>query len=331
MHGNEAIISVLAWRTLSERERDWLSTCFYVVGLGVAAADGETSREELVLLQGSVAEIARGTRSYVLAQAATRFLQEQRLADQFFTQVPLSPEEGRRRISEAVGGARSVIAKLPEDDRHQFGAALLVAGLAVMNTKGSNSADHMAGARVFDATAEALGIDLEADLAWVEAHRPHGRLRSGVALLAGIAWLISAAFLGYFALQPILASVQEPWVLGNWVIALASTYIGARITLRQFGFEGIADPTPRDAARRVTWNRLLAVFSGIGVPTDILAASVVWGLLSAAWQGYQIAQGQTDPAYVAATVFAVCAVVLSLIARARMRSPKPAPRPEGFG
>jgi hypothetical protein len=59
--------------------------------------------------------------------------------------------------------------------------------------------------------------------------------------------------------------------------------------------------------------------------------AVVWGLLSAAWQGYQIAQGQTDPAYVAATVFAVCAVVLSLIARARMRSPKPAPRPEGFG
>lgn len=41
MHGNEAVISVLAWRTLSEQERDWLSTCFYVVGLGVAAADGE--------------------------------------------------------------------------------------------------------------------------------------------------------------------------------------------------------------------------------------------------------------------------------------------------
>ena len=139
MHGDGAVISVLAWRTLSEQERDWLSTCFYVVGLGIAAADGETSREELGLLQESVAEIARGARSYVVAQAATRFLQEQRLADQFFTQVPPSPEEGRRRVSEAVGGARSVIAKLPKDDRHEFGAALLVAGLAVMNTKGSTT------------------------------------------------------------------------------------------------------------------------------------------------------------------------------------------------
>jgi hypothetical protein len=322
MHAEGALASVLAWTGLSEQERDWLATAFYVVGLGIAAADGKTSREEVGLLQGSVAEIARTTDSYVLAQAATRFLQEQRLADQFFTPLPLSPDEGRQRISEAIAGARTVITKLPEDDRHRFGAGLLVAGLAVMNTKGSTNAGHMAGAHVIDATAEALGIDLAADLAWVQAHRSPGSSRNGVAVLAGVAWIVSATFLGYFALQPILANPQEPWVLANWVMALASAYIGARIILPQIGFHGIGDATPRDAARRAAWKGLLDVVSAFGVPTDILAASVVWGVLLGAWQGYQIVQGQSDPLYVASTFLAVSAVVLSLIARPRMRSPR---------
>jgi hypothetical protein len=52
--------------------------------------------------------------------------------------------------------------------------------------------------------------------------------------------------------------------------------------------------------------------------------AVVWGVLLAAWQGYEIAVGESDPAYVVATVFSVCAVVLSLTARAQAPSPEPA-------
>lgn len=329
MPGDTAtVISALAWQTLSEQERDWLSACFYLVGLRIAATDGETSHEEIELLQRSVADIARGTSSYVLAQAALRFLQEQRLADHFFTPRRLSPEEGGRRIEEVVVGARSVIAKLPEDDRHHFGAALLVTGLSVMNTKGSTKADHLAGAGVFDATADALGIDLEADLAWVEAHGSRRRTTSTSALLAGIAWLVSAALMGYFALQPILANPggNDPRLLGNWVIAMISLYFGGSIVLRQFGFAGIADPTARQAAMRARWNSLLAISRDIGLPTDILAASVVWGILSVAWQGYQIAEGLTHEAYVGAIVAAGAAAVLSFVARGQVGSPKPKSR-----
>lgn len=322
------VMSALAWQTLSEQERDWLAASFYLVGLRIAAADGETSREEIELLQGSVAEIAKGTSSYVLAQAAMRFLQEQRLADYFFTPRRLPPEEGGRRIDEAVVGARSVIAKLPEDDRHRVGAALLVAAISVMNTKGSTKADHLAGAGVFDATADALGIDLEADLAWVNAHGSRDRARSTTALLAGVTWLVSAALMGYFALQPILANPggNDPRLLGNWVIAAISFYFGGSIVLRQLGFAGIADPTARQAAMRASWNSLLAAISSIGVPTDILAASVVWGILSVAWQGYQVAGGLIDAAYVGATVAAGAAAVLSLVARGQVGSPKPKSR-----
>jgi len=322
MPGDAAIRSALAWGALSEQERDWLALCFYQVGLRIAAADGQTSREELGLLEGSVADISTGTSSYVVAQAALRFLHEQRLADQVFTLTRLSPEEARRRIEEAEGGARSVIAKLPEDDRHRFGAALLLAGLAVMNTEGSTRADHLAVSPVFDATVEALGIDLEADLAWVQAHRPGGPAVSAMAAMAGLAWLVSGALMGYVALRPMFANERDydSWALWSLLIPFTSIYIGGTIVLRRLGFTGLADSqlTARQADQRSAWRSLLAILRGFGVPTDILAASVIWGVLFVAWQGYQIAQGPTDAAYVGATLAAVWAVVLSLIARARL-------------
>ena len=330
MPGDVTLVSALTWDALSEQQRDWLSISFYLAGLPIAVADGQTSREEIELLQRSAAETSTGTSSVVLAQAAKRFLQEQRLADHFFTPVRVSPEEGRRRIEEAEAGARSVIAKLPEHDRHHFGAALLRSGLAVMNTKGSTRADHLALAPVLDARLNALGIDLEADHAWLEAHRPGGPARSAMALLAGLAWLVSAGLLGYFALQPMLANPggNDPRVLGNWVIALTSLYFGGSIVLRQLDWTGLADSqlTARQADQRTTWGSLLAILRGFGVPTDILAASVVWGVLFVAWQGYQIAQGQRDAAYVGATLAAVWAVVLSLIARAQKGSSNPKAR-----
>ena len=324
MDGHAALGSALAWVALSEQERDWLSASFYIVGLGIAAVDGETTREEITLLQGSVAEIEKGTPSYVLAQATRRFLQEQRLADLFFTPMRLSPEEAQRRSSEAIEGARSAIAKLPEGERHQFGAALIATGLSVMNTKGSKKADHLASAAVLDAIADDLGIDPGADLAWVEAHRPGGPSLNAVAVLAGITWIASATLLGFYALQPLLAKTQGSGVPWNWVIALSSAYIGGRIILQKVGFKGI--PNPRYATGTAAWKGLLTIISSIGVPTDILAASVLWGILLVGWQSYQIAQGLTDPVYVASTILAAVAVVLSLVARAGARSagmPKP--------
>ncbi|HYN69143.1 MAG TPA: hypothetical protein VEX41_02915 [Candidatus Eisenbacteria bacterium] len=325
-----AVISAIQWTALSEQERDWLSISFYLVGLPIAGADGETSREEIELLQRSATETASQRSSFVLAQAAKRFLQEQRLADHFFNHTRLSPEEGRRRIEEAEAGARSVIAKLPEHDRHHFGAALFRSGLAVMNTKGSTRADHLALAPVLDARLNALEVDVGADLAWLEAHRPRGPARSAMAVLAGLAWLVSGALLGYFALQPMLANPggNDPRLLGNWVLALTSLYFGGTIVLRQLGWTGLADSllTARQADQRATWGSLLAMLRGLGVPTDIFFASVIWGVLLVAWQGYQIVQGQRDTAYVGATLAAVWAVVLSLIARAQKSSSNPEAR-----
>lgn len=322
MRGETAVISALVWTKLSEQERDWLSLSFYIVGLRVAAVDGQISPEEIDLLQRSVVEIAKGTKSYVLAQAAARFLQEQRLAEYFFPPTRLSPAEGARRIEEVVGGARSVIAKLPEEDRHQFGAALVVTGVSMMDTKGSKKADHLAAAGVFDATAEALGINVEADLAWIEAQRPRDPARGPIALLAGLAWIVSGALMGYLALPSFLANTGNLGAIGNVLIAFISLYIGGRIALLQVGFTGIADATARQAAQRAVWNGMLAATSAVGVPTDILAASVLWGILSVPWQGYQIAQGLTNPAYVGAALAAALGLFLSLVARAQRRSPK---------
>jgi hypothetical protein len=221
-----------------------------------------------------------------------------------------------------------VIAKLPVTDRHQFGAALLATALAVMDTKGSTKADHIAGARAFEATAEALGIDLQADVAWVQKQRAAATFTLTAGLLAGVAWILSAALMGYFALQPIVADPAAPRTIGNFVLAMASAYVGGHMILAQLGFTGIpsASLTPRQASQRNTWNALVGLLAAIGVPTDVFAGSIAWGLVAVAWQGSQIAQGLGDPAYIASTGAAVAAVLLSLAARVELRRREPESR-----
>jgi len=156
--------------SLSEAERDWLAGSFYLVGLVTAAADGTTSREEVERLRHWVADTGRRTKSFAVAQAAMRFIGEQRVTDFFFSPTRWSPEEAARRYADAVAGTRLVIAKLPEDDLHRLGAALLGAVASVMNEKGSTEADWLRAARPADAVLDALGIDVGADLAWVKQH-----------------------------------------------------------------------------------------------------------------------------------------------------------------
>lgn len=38
MHAEAAVSSAIAWRNLSQQERDWLSGCFCIVGLGARTA-----------------------------------------------------------------------------------------------------------------------------------------------------------------------------------------------------------------------------------------------------------------------------------------------------
>jgi hypothetical protein len=63
-------------------------------------------------------------------------------------------------------------------------------------------------------------------------------------------------------------------------------------------------------------------------PAGILTASTVWGILTVAWNGYQIAQGATHEAYLGATVTAGAAAVLSWAARNQASVPKAKAIPE---
>lgn len=112
-----------------------------------------------------------------------------------------------------------------------------------------------------------------------------------LALLAGTAWIASAAFMGYLALlqlgyanlMPELGSLA----LWNGVTAAITLYFAARMLVR---------------------------------PAGVLTGSVIWGVLTVAWNGYQIAQGATHEAYLGATVTAGVAAVLSFVARGQMQS-----------
>ena len=111
------------------------------------------------------------------------------------------------------------------------------------------------------------------------------------ALLAGAAWIASAAFMGYLALLQLGYANVSPELgslaLWNGLTAAITLYFGARLLVR---------------------------------PAGVLTGSVIWGVLTVAWNGYQIAQGATHEAYLGATVTAGMATVLSFVARSQMRS-----------
>jgi hypothetical protein len=120
------------------------------------------------------------------------------------------------------------------------------------------------------------------------------------ALLAGIAWILSAVLMGYLALLQlgyanIAGTDLRSLALWNGLSAAITLYFGARM-LRN--------------------------------PTGILTASIVWGVLTVAWNGYQIAQGATHEAYLGATVTAGAAAVLSWAARSQAAAPKAKAIPE---
>jgi hypothetical protein len=111
--------------------------------------------------------------------------------------------------------------------------------------------------------------------------------------IAGIAWLVCAALIAYLGL-------------------LQLGYVGTVVDDGSLQITGI-------------WNLVAAaitMFFGARLLTKadrgFLGTSTAWAALTVLWQGYQIANGATHEAYIAATVAALVAGVLSYAARSGM-------------
>ena len=120
-----------------------------------------------------------------------------------------------------------------------------------------------------------------------------------VAMFGGIAWLVSAAMIAYLGLLQLgyVGTIIDPGglqatAIWNLVTAALTLYFAARL---------LTSPT-----------------------RGILGTSAAWAALAVIWDGYQIANGVTHWAYIGATVAALVAGVLSLVARSSMPAPPPA-------
>ena len=119
------------------------------------------------------------------------------------------------------------------------------------------------------------------------------RAGSNVARYAGIAWILSAALIGYLALIQLgyVGSIFDTGqfqelAIWNGLTALITLYFAARLLM---------SPT-----------------------TKILFNSIAWAALTVVWGAYQISQGVTHDAYIGAIVAAAVAGVLSFVARQAM-------------
>jgi hypothetical protein len=107
--------------------------------------------------------------------------------------------------------------------------------------------------------------------------------------IAGVAWIVSAALIGYLGL-------------------LQLGYVGT--ILDTGGLQGLA-----------IWNLIAAaitLYFGARLLTKATAgnlrSSILWAVINVVWNGFEITQGATHWAFIAATVGALAAGVLSLVA-----------------
>ena len=119
------------------------------------------------------------------------------------------------------------------------------------------------------------------------------------AMFGGIAWLGSAAMIAYLGLlqlgyvgSVIDAGDLQATAIWNLVTAALTLFFAARL---------LTSPT-----------------------RGILGTSAAWAALTAIWGAFQIANGVTHWAYIGATVAALAAGILSLVARSSMPAPPPA-------
>jgi hypothetical protein len=117
------------------------------------------------------------------------------------------------------------------------------------------------------------------------------RSNTTLPLIAGLAWLVAAALTGYLAFLQLqfsgdsntrLAEEARNLAIGNGVSAAITVFFGAKLLI--------------GADRRFLFN------------------SAAWGALSVAWGAYQISQGVTADVFIAATVAAGVAGIVSLVA-----------------
>ncbi|HEX2765653.1 MAG TPA: hypothetical protein VHR55_03320 [Candidatus Limnocylindria bacterium] len=122
-----------------------------------------------------------------------------------------------------------------------------------------------------------------------------------VPVLAGIAWLIGAATIGYLAFL-------------------------------QLQYSGLGFMDSSDAFGLAIWNGVTALITAyfgamaiVAPSAGRMAGAVVWAVLNVAWGGYQVSQGLTHEAFILALVAMGLAGVLAFVAWMQHRTPATQP------
>lgn len=126
-----------------------------------------------------------------------------------------------------------------------------------------------------------------------------GQANQLLPVLAGVAWLIGAAAIGYLAFL-------------------------------QLEYSGMGFADSGDALGLAVWNgataAITAYFGAMAIvaPTrSRLGGAVVWAALNVAWGGYQVSQGLTHAVFMLALVAFSLAGVLALVAWSQLRQQRP--------
>lgn len=153
--------SLPAWEALSRREQDLVSGCFWAVAMRLSVGpDDRISMTELAAGADAIDGIWPATSSWVIKGAFTPLaVDETRIRD-----VVMGP----RSLSRFASEARSVIERLPESDRRRVGGALVLLANAMIAAGGQLPRDVKVAKAM--GLLQALGVDADADLAWVREH-----------------------------------------------------------------------------------------------------------------------------------------------------------------
>lgn len=153
--------SLPVWEALSHREQDLVSGCFWAIAMRLSVGpDDRISMTELAAGADAIDAIWPATSSWVIKGAFTPLAtDETRIQD-----VVMGP----RSLSRFASEARAVIERLPESDRRRVGGALVQLAKVMIAADGQLPRDVKAAKAM--GLLQALGVDADADLAWVREH-----------------------------------------------------------------------------------------------------------------------------------------------------------------